>query len=88
MKTATNISDVKTLLENVTSRDVCETLKANGELEDAIFQQLERVQAMSSMQCHLDASEPPGNLPNRLHYSQLLDDQIKTLRQLLDRYVG
>ena len=88
MKTVPEIRDMKVFLEDLSNPDICETLQATGVLEDAIFHQLERVQVLSAMQCRLDTSDPPGDLPNRAQYSQLLDDQIKPLRQLLDRYIS
>jgi PleD family two-component response regulator len=88
MKTAPKLSDIKSLLATVANGDIDETLRANGELEDKIFQQLERLQALTAMQYRADTCETLKGLPNRAAFSELMDEQVRELRRLIDRYFG
>lgn len=86
MKTVPDIRDVNALITNVANPDIRETLQAEGDIEDAIFQQFDRLQVLLAMQSQLDNSESPVVLPNRGHFSQLLEEQMTTLRRLVDKH--
>lgn len=67
------------------NQDVVESLRARDQLEDLIFQQLDKVQALSEAQRLVDRSETPMSSKSRCYYSTLLDDQLQELRGLLER---
>ena len=86
MKAASGITDFQSMMEQLAEQDVASVAKAQGELEDEIFLFMDKIEALSGVQCQLDSCDPPAQLPNRMYYSRLLHDQILALRQTLNHY--
>ena len=67
------------------NQDIVESLRNRDRLEDSIFQQLEKIQALSEAQRIIDVNETALSAKGRQFYSIVLDDHVQELRKLLDR---
>ena len=67
------------------NQDVVESLRDRDRLEDSIFQQLEKIQALSEAQRVIDSTEAILSAKSRQFYSVVLDEHVQELRSLLDR---
>lgn len=67
------------------NQDVVETLRGRDKFEDSIFQQLDKIQALSEAQRLIDVNETPLTSKSRGNYSTMMDEQLQELRHLLER---
>ncbi len=67
------------------NQDVVESLRDRDRLEDSIFQQMEKIQALSEAQRVIDSNEANLSAKSRQVYSLVLDEHVQDLRGLLDR---
>ena len=54
-------------------------------LEDEIYLQLDKLQALSALQTLLNTTETPPTRTQYLHYSMTLEEQVNKLRALVDQ---
>lgn len=85
MKAVPGMSDVETVLGRVSAPTYRNTLADNSNLEDAIFQKMDRLQVMLDMQHRLDSGDSADSIPNRAQFSEMLEEHAKELRTLLNR---
>lgn len=78
------------MLPNIKNRDIAETVNARdcGNLEDEIFQAVDKLQALCAVQAQFEASEAKVGSQIRNHYAMVLEDQAARLRILLERHFG
>lgn len=78
------------MLPNIKNRDIAETLSKRecGNLEDEIFQAVDKVQALCAVQAQLEAGEASVAGHVRGHYALVLEEQVSRLRTLLESHFG
>lgn len=78
------------MLPNIRNRDIAETLTARdcGNLEDEIFQAVDKLQALCTVQARLESVEASVGNQVRCHYALVVEEQVSRLRTLLDRHFG
>lgn len=76
------------MLANIDNKDIAETLsqREGSNLEDQIFEAIDKVQALCAVQSQVEAGEGTLADATRIHYSMILDEQARQLRSLLERH--
>lgn len=75
------------LISQLENRDITETLARSGEsdLEDAIFLALDKIHALCRVQAELEQMDGQVSGETRFHFALVLEEQVATLRKLLDK---
>ncbi|GAB1264950.1 hypothetical protein NBRC116493_21500 [Aurantivibrio infirmus] len=66
------------------NQDIVESMQQRGSLEDSIYLQLDKLQALCSAQTVLNASEAVPTSNTRTYYSMVIEEQTTELRKLID----
>ncbi|MEX1032177.1 MAG: hypothetical protein WDZ30_02335 [Cellvibrionaceae bacterium] len=76
------------MLQPVDNQDITETLsqRENASLEDDIFIATDKVQALCDVHAQLELSECEISRQTRVHYALVLQEQVDSLRRLLDKH--
>jgi hypothetical protein len=71
--------------QHAINTDIVESLRANEPLEDDVFLQLEKIEALCNVRKAADAGE--ASMPSRTmtYFSMILEQEVKALRKLLDQ---
>lgn len=71
--------------QTLANQDITETLGASEPLEDDIFLQMEKIDALSAIRLAVDAGESAMSPRTMSYFSLVMDQEIKKLRELLDK---
>lgn len=76
------------MLANLDNKDIAETLSQREaeNLEDEIFEAIDKVQALCAVQSQMEAGEGQLAGETRAHYAMILDEHARQLRALLERH--
>lgn len=66
------------------NQDIVESMQKRGSLEDSIYLQLEKIQALCSAQTILNSSDAIPTPTTRAYYSMVIEEQTSELRRLID----
>lgn len=66
------------------NQDIVESMQKRGSLEDSIYLQLEKIQALCSAQTILNSSDAIPTPTTRTYYSMVIEEQTSELRRLID----
>jgi len=70
------------------NQDIVESMQKRGSLEDSIYLQLEKIQALCSAQTILSSSDAVPTPATRTYYSMVIEEQTSELRRLIDILLG
>lgn len=78
------------MLHTVENHDISETLSLqdNGELEDSIYLAVDKLEALCTVQARLEAGDAQVEPSTRMHYTMVVEEQLRELRQLLNQHFG
>lgn len=71
--------------QNIINTDIVESLRANEPLEDDIFLQMEKIDALCSIRAAVDAGETAMSSRKMTYFSMIMEQEVKALRKLLDQ---
>lgn len=66
------------------NQDIVESVQQRGSLEDSIYLQLDKMQALCTAQTALSSSDALPTPKTRTYYSIVIEEQASELRRLID----
>lgn len=67
------------------NQDVLESLRAVEPLEDKIFFEMDKLEALCQMRTIVENAEDDPSAKTLSHYAYVIEDQVATLRELLNQ---